>query len=93
MSGSPIRFTDDGKIWNAISILACDELISQNTYGCLLTKKKIDTINKWKEILPKAPNSKEFYAIWKTIPFLEGLGLDAGSPCFFESEDDNCTVS
>lgn len=29
MSGAPIRFTDDGKVWNAISILVCDELSSQ----------------------------------------------------------------
>lgn len=40
-----------------------------------------------------ASNAKAFYDLFEQIPFLEKLGLDGGSPCFFEKETDNCNVS
>jgi len=94
MSGSPIRFTDDGRKWNAIAILASSELKTEYTYGCLITKKKIDTINKWKEILPQSSSVKEFYNLYEEIPFIERMNLDKGSPHIFsEKDDENCVVS
>lgn len=106
MSGSPIRFTDDGKIWKAIAILVSNEVYSQNTYGCLLTEKKVKTINAWKNIMLTASDSKEFYSKLEALPFLDKYNLDKGSPYFFsekerererekenEGEDENCNIS
>jgi V8-like Glu-specific endopeptidase len=86
MSGSPVRFTDDGRLWKTTAVLAgSDE--DNVTYGCLLTQKKISTIEKWKEVLLKSSNSKEYFDL---LPVKEYMKIDnKGSPHFVgnESED------
>lgn len=87
MSGSPIRFTDDGILWKTTSILVGSVEDDNITYGCLLTQKKINTINKWKELLLKSSTPKEYFDF---LPVIESIKIDnKGSPHFIgnESED------
>jgi hypothetical protein len=96
MSGSPIRFTDDGRGWKTTAILAgaYEENLGV-TYGCLLTEDKINTINKWKELLLNSSSEQEFYGLYDQLSRPEKRKiLCKGSPHFFErSDQENCLLS
>lgn len=92
MSGSPIRFCDDGHTWKTNAILVNSKFSIESTHGCILTEKKIKAINLWKDGLLKVSNEKGYFDNLANKPFLETLGLDKGSP-HFVNESENCSIS